>query len=113
MKFYLESFLGPHNHTNWRDPYAVPLMATSFEKLPPAFIAIAAHDPLYDDGVMYHERLRSAGVPSQLRREPALAHSYMRARHVSAPAMAGFKAITAAMRALAHDGRMAAQALVA
>lgn len=110
MKFYLESFLGPHSHSNWRDPYAVPLMAKDFAKLPPAFIAVAEHDPLCDDGVMFHERLKAAGVASQLRREPALAHSYMRARHVSAPAMAGFKAIVAATRGLAHDGRLAAAA---
>ncbi|CAN5429675.1 alpha/beta hydrolase [soil metagenome] len=110
MKFYLEAFLGPHNNSNWRDPYAVPLMAASFEKLPPAFIAVAEHDPLMDDGVMFHERLRSAGVASQLRREPALAHSYMRARHVSGPAMEGFKAITAALRAFAHEGKMVSAA---
>ena len=41
-----------------------------------------------------------------LRREPALAHSYMRARHHSRPAMAGFRAIARAVKALAHDGRL-------
>ena len=39
-----------------------------------------------------------------MRREPALAHSYMRARHGSKPAMAGFEAIVAAVRSLGHDG---------
>jgi acetyl esterase len=50
--------------------------------------------------------LQHAGVPSALRREPALAHSYMRARHHSRPAMAGFRAIARAVKALAHDGRL-------
>jgi acetyl esterase len=102
MKFFLESFLGPQGSAAWRDEKAVPLLAASLEGLPPAFITVAAHDPLHDDGVMFHEKLLAAGVPSRLRREPSLAHSYMRARHHSAPAMEGFRAITAALREMAH-----------
>ncbi len=103
MKFFLESFLGPQGSPAWRDEKAVPLLAQSLEGLPPAFITVAAHDPLYDDGVMFQERLLAAGIPSTLRREPALAHSYMRARHHSAPAMEGFKAIAEALRKMAHS----------
>ena len=84
----------------------MPLLAQDFSGLPPAYITVAAHDPLHDDGLLYHRALQRAGVPSALRREPALAHSYMRARHHSAPAMAGFEAIAGAIRSLAHDGRL-------
>lgn len=104
MIYYLESFLGPRGEENWTDPYAVPLLAQDLRKLPPAFITVAAHDPLYDDGVMMEAKLKAAGVPVMIRREPALAHSYMRARHGSKPAMAGFEAIVAAIRSLGHDG---------
>jgi acetyl esterase len=82
----------------------VPLLAKDLAKLPPAFITVAAHDPLYDDGIMMEAKLKAAGVPVAIRREPALAHSYMRARHGSKPAMAGFEAIVAAVRSLGHDG---------
>jgi acetyl esterase len=102
MKFFLESFLGPHGSPSWHDEKAVPLLAASLEGLPPAYITVAGHDPLYDDGVMFHERLLAAGIPSTLRREPVLAHSYMRARHHSAPAMEGFKAIAEALRKMTH-----------
>lgn len=101
MRFFLSSFLGPEDHPNWRDEKAVPLMATSLEGLPPTFITVAGHDPLHDDGVMFHERLLAAGIASQLRREPQLAHSYMRARHHSAVAMDGFQAIVGALRGFA------------
>jgi acetyl esterase len=101
MRYYLTSFLGPEGSPNWRDEKAVPLMAASVEGLPPAFITVAGHDPLHDDGVMFHERLLAAGVPSELRREPRLAHSYMRARHHSAVAMEGFQAIVGALRGFA------------
>lgn len=102
MKFFLESFLGAPGSPSWRDEKAVPLIARSLEGLPPAFITVAGHDPLYDDGVLFHEKLVAEGVPSALRREPVLAHSYMRARHHSAPAMAGFRAIAEALREMAQ-----------
>ncbi len=104
MIFYLESFLGPRGGRNWTDPRAVPNIATNLSGLPPAFITVAAHDPLCDDGIIFHDKMKAAGRESILRAEPALAHSYMRARHVSAPSMAGFNAIVQATRHLAHEG---------
>jgi acetyl esterase len=104
MTYYLESFLGSRGGPAWSDPYALPLLAADFAGLPPAFITVAWHDPLHDDGVRFHEKLIAAGVPSALRCEPALAHRYMRARHSSIPAMAGFRAIAAAIRSLGHEG---------
>jgi len=106
MIFYLDSFLGPRGGASWHDPKAVPNLARDLSRLPPAYITVAAHDPLCDDGLIFYEKMKAAGIPVALRREPALAHSYMRARHVSAPAMAGFKAIAEATRTLAHEGRL-------
>jgi len=102
MIFYLDSFLGPKGNPNWTDPRAVPNLATNLKGLPPAFITVAAHDPLHDDGVIFHGKLRDARIPARLREEPALTHSYMRARHVSAPAKAGFNAIVEALKSLGH-----------
>ena len=110
MRYYLTSFLGPEGSANWRDEKAVPLMASSVEGLPPAYITVAGHDPLHDDGVMFHEKLRAAGIPSELRREPALAHSYMRARHHSAVAMQGFQAIVGALKGFAEGASSALRA---
>jgi acetyl esterase len=104
MEHYLDAFLGPRGGPAWRDKFAVPLLETDFSRLPPAFVTAAAHDPLHDDAVHYAERLQAAGVPVTLRREPALGHSYMRARRVSRPAGEGFAAIVAAIRGMAHPG---------
>ena len=98
MIYFLSAFMGPEGKTNWTDPLAAPLLAQDLTNLPPAFITVAAHDPLYDDGVNFHARLLAAGGKSELREEPELAHSFMRARHVSRPAMAGFEAIVDAIR---------------
>ena len=106
MNYFLESFLGPRGGPNWSDPKALPNLATDLSALPPTFITAAAHDPLCDDGRIFTDKLQAAGIPVALRVEPALAHSYMRARHVSAPAMAGFKAIVEAIRHLGHEGML-------
>ncbi len=98
MIFFLGAFMGGQGTKNWGDPLAAPLLSDNLGNLPPSFISVAAHDPLFDDGVQFHERLIAQGGASMLRIEPELAHSYMRARHVSAPAMAGFQAIVEAMR---------------
>ena len=102
MKFYLDSFLGPQHNNNWDDEKAVPNLARDVSGLSPTFISVAAHDPLYDDGLIFAAKLKAAGIACELREEPALAHSYMRARHVSAPAKKGFDAIIKALRSLSH-----------
>lgn len=106
MIFYLESFLGPRGNPNWTDPRAVPNLATDIAGLPPAFITVSAHDPLFDDGIIFAEKLKAAGIPVEVREELDLPHSYMRARRDSQAAMAGFLAIIAALRSLAHAGRL-------
>ncbi len=102
MELYLRSFLGPEGSPAWRDKYALPLLETDLTALPPAFVTAAAHDPLHDDAIFYAQRLRAAGITVTLRREPALAHSYMRARHSSEVAAQGFAAIVEAIRGFAY-----------
>jgi acetyl esterase len=97
MIYYWESFLGPPGSSSWRDPKAVPNIALDVTGLPPTYITVAGHDPLHDDGVIFYNKLKAAGIACDLRFEPALAHSYMRARHHSSVAMDGFKAIIAAL----------------
>jgi acetyl esterase len=49
-------------------PYASPIRASTLEELPPAYIVIAGHDPLRDEGLAYAAALESAGVPVTVRR---------------------------------------------
>jgi acetyl esterase len=101
MLFYMTAFLGPVGSPAWSDEKALPLLAQNLEGMPPAFVTVAGHDPLFEEGAIFHEKLLAAGVPSELRQEPQLAHSYMRARHHSEPAMKSFKAIVAALKIFA------------
>jgi acetyl esterase len=76
------------NPTNRHNPLAAPLQAENHTDLPPAFITVAEHDPLRDDGLAYAEKLMAAGVPVQLHRGAGLIHGYLRALSYSAAARA-------------------------
>lgn len=45
--------------------------------LPPAYIAVAGHDPLRDDGMRYAELLAAAGVHVELHHAESLVHGYL------------------------------------
>ncbi|MDL2408464.1 alpha/beta hydrolase [Rhizobium calliandrae] len=75
------------------DAVAEPLASSSFAGLPPAFITVAHFDPLRDDGRNYAARLAEAGVEVWFREEPQMVHAWLRARHMSDGARAGFRAI--------------------
>lgn len=75
------------------DPTATPLIAADFLNVAPAFISSAEEDPLRDDGPVYAERLREAGVVAEVVVEPGLPHGWLRARHDSARARDAFTAV--------------------
>lgn len=54
-----------------------PARAASLAGLPPAYIAVAGHDPLRDDGIHYGELLTAAGVPAQVHNATTLIHGYL------------------------------------
>lgn len=66
-------------HVDLADPPAslAPGRAADLSGLPPAYIAVAGHDPLRDDGVRYAELLAAAGVDVELHNAPTLVHGYL------------------------------------
>ena len=54
-----------------------PARADDLTGLPPAYIAVAGHDPLRDDGARYAELLAAAGVPVELHNAETLVHGYL------------------------------------
>lgn len=53
-----------------------PVEAESFEGLPPAYIETAEFDCLHDDGVLYAEKLRAAGIAVTLNETKGTMHGF-------------------------------------
>ena len=75
MDFFEESFLR-NNTALFEHPYICPLKAKTLAGLPPAHIILASHDPLKDDGKMFYEALREAGVDAHLSYFDAQVHAF-------------------------------------
>lgn len=69
-------YVGDLDLSEWPVTLA-PGRADDLSGLPPAYIAVAGHDPLRDDGARYAELLEAAGVPVELHHAPALVHGYL------------------------------------
>lgn len=69
-----EALLQGHDPTDTR---ASPLLASDMSSMPPAVILNAEIDPVADDGLVLHQRLVAAGVPSGHRVVPGLIHAFM------------------------------------
>lgn len=84
------------------DAYASPLLAPSLVGVPPAAILVAEYDLLRDDGVRYQERLRDAGIRSELYLGRGLVHGSQAYTALTPAARAWRDVVLAALRA-AHD----------
>ncbi|BBZ66968.1 lipase [Mycolicibacterium insubricum] len=80
----------------------IPARGDLFEAAP-AYIAVAGHDPLRDDGIRYGELLAAAGVPVTVDVADSLVHGYIAYSGVVPAATAATGRGLAALRAALHD----------
>jgi acetyl esterase len=81
---------------DWR---FAPLLAQDHSGLAPAWIGLAQFDPVFDDGVSYHEVLLSRGVHSELEIFTGLLHGCMQHAGFSKRAQAAQQMVVNAIRA--------------
>ena len=89
-----------NEHLLSTDPRVAPYVAADHSGLAPAFVAVAENDPLYDSGVIYAEKLRAAGVPTELDLGDGLIHGYLRAMEYCDDSRAKLQKMAAWMAAL-------------
>jgi acetyl esterase len=58
-------------------PGMAPGRAQNLAGLAPAYVGVAGHDPLRDDGIRYGELLAAAGVPVEVHNAETLVHGYV------------------------------------
>ena len=90
------------NHDDRRDWRASPLRASSLAGLPPAVVALAGQDPLFDEGRDYSDRLVADGVAVETRIAADLVHGYFGFGEASARCDAEIAAVNALIHRLAH-----------
>ncbi|MEY2953815.1 MAG: hypothetical protein RLZZ401_1902, partial [Pseudomonadota bacterium] len=67
------------NHPAERDDWRfAPLLADDFSDLAPAWIGLAECDPLVDEGVLYGDALRAAGVAVELEIYRGVVHEFIK-----------------------------------
>jgi acetyl esterase/lipase len=79
-----------------RSPLFAPLRARDLAPLPAATIAIAGHDPLYDEGATYARALAAAGTEVTLLDYPSLVHGFLRFTGVAPAAAAAAREVAQA-----------------
>ncbi len=80
------------------DPRVAVLRAADLSGLPPAYVATAGFDPLRDEGELYAERMRAAGVSVALRRHPGLIHGFANMTAISRTARDAMHELCGALR---------------
>lgn len=83
-------------------PGLAPGRAADLAGLPPAYIAVAGHDPLRDDGARYAELLAAAGVTVELHQADTLVHGYLGYAGIVPAATEATERGLAALRAALH-----------
>jgi acetyl esterase len=74
MKWFENHAQGGHLSERW---HREPLHAPDHRGVAPAWIGLAQCDPLTDDGYLYADKLRAAGVPVELQVWPGVIHDFI------------------------------------
>jgi len=74
IDWFFAQYIDPAQRADWR---FVPLLADDVDGVAPAWLGLAECDPLVDEGVMYADRLRAAGVPVGLEIYRGVVHGFV------------------------------------
>ena len=74
IKWFWEQYI--NSDSDMLNPYVCPLKYEDHSGLPEACIIVAQHDPLFDEGIDYHNKLKNANVKSKLIKYSGVMHGF-------------------------------------
>ena len=74
IDWFFAQYIDEAERDDWR---FAPLLADDVEGVAPAWVALAECDPLVDEGVLYADKLRAAGVPVGLEIYRGVVHGFV------------------------------------
>lgn len=83
-------------------PDASPLHHPDLSGLPPAYICLAEHDPLYDEGLEYARELEAAGVPVECETAAGQMHIFFQMANLLPGCTEAIDTVAARIRAVAE-----------
>jgi acetyl esterase len=75
IEWFFGHYIDVHKRHDWR---FAPLQAPDLDGLAPALVVLAECDPLVDEGVAYADRLRAAGVATELELVRGVTHDFVK-----------------------------------
>lgn len=76
ISWFFDNYVrSPADREDWR---FAPLLAPDVDDVAPAWVGLAELDPLVDEGVMYADKLRMAGVPVELEIYRGVTHEFIK-----------------------------------
>ncbi len=75
ISWFFDHYIDPEQRRDWRFS---PVLADDVEGVAPAWLALAECDPLHDEGLLYADRLRHAGVPVELEIYRGVTHEFIK-----------------------------------
>lgn len=75
IRWFFDHYIDEAERADWRFS---PLHADDLEGVAPAWLALAECDPLHDEGLLYADRLRHAGVPVDLEIYRGVTHEFIK-----------------------------------
>jgi acetyl esterase len=97
IEWFFDQYIDPGRRRDWR---FAPLLADPLDGVAPAHVCVAECDPLADEGVAYADRLRAAGVSTQLELWRGVTHDFIKLGRAIPEARSAQAAIAQALRAM-------------
>lgn len=96
LHFFFNHYLRtPADYEDWR---FAPLQAPSVDGVAPAWFGLAEYDPLVDEGLLYADKLRLAGVPVDLDIFRGVTHEFIKMGRVISEARQAHRMAAQALR---------------